>query len=131
MAERCYDYAGYLNTKDTMKREQNELQDKRTTSYNHSEKGSTRKPYVVILEQPISHTRFRFPSEKSVEKIIGENSSLEKKTYPKIQVLNFDERLWDAASVLVSCVSHNTAVPFNHPHNLASPAKVRLKKNVF
>ena len=84
-------------------------------------------PYVVILEQPISHTRFRFPSEKSIEKIIGENSSTRKKTYPKIQVLNYDKTVWGKAQVVVSCVSHNSAVPFVHPHNLVSPAKVKLK----
>ena len=81
-------------------------------------------PYVVILEQPISHTRFRFPSEKSVEKILGENTSPRKKTYPKIQVRNFDPHVWQSARVVVSCVSHNSTIPFIHPHNLVSPAKV-------
>ena len=83
-------------------------------------------PYVKILEQPISHTRFRFPSEKSVEKILGEHSSARKKTYPKIQILDCDPGTWHSAMVVVSCVSHNSAIPFIHPHNLVSPAKVRI-----
>ena len=83
-------------------------------------------PYMAILEQPKSHTRFRFPSEKNVEKIIGELSSPVKKSYPKIQIRNYDTCVWGEAVVVVSCVSHNSVVPFIHPHTLVGPAMVRM-----
>ena len=95
----------------------------------YSRKQDNNLPYVVIREQPVLHTRFRFPSEKSIEKINGENSSTRKKTYPTIQVLNYNKSIWKRARVVVSCVSHNSAIPFIHPHNLVSPAKVNLKNN--
>ena len=83
-------------------------------------------PYLVILEQPKSHTRFRFPNEKNVEKITGELSSAEKKSHLKIQIRNHDPCVWAEAVVVVSCVSHNSAVPFIHPHTLVGPAMVRI-----
>merc|ERR1719420_206840 len=80
------------------------------------------KPYVRILEQPASHKlRFRYKCEgRGAGALQGVSSSPDKKTFPKIQIVNYK----GPAVVVVSCVTHDSDIPKTHPHNLVSPASV-------
>merc|ERR1712012_340895 len=80
------------------------------------------KPYVRILEQPASHKlRFRYQCEgRGAGALQGERSTTEKKSFPKIQIVNYK----GPAVVVVSCVTHDSDPPKTHPHNLVSPASV-------
>ena len=80
------------------------------------------KPYIKIIEEPASHKlRFRYPCEgRGAGSLLGENSTPEKKTFPKIRICGYQ----GPAIVVVSCVTHNSAQPKAHPHNLVSPASV-------
>ena len=79
-------------------------------------------PRVVILEQPASHKlRFRYECEgRGAGALQGANSSTERKTHPKIQILGYS----GPAVVVVSCVTHDLDKPKSHPHMLVSPASV-------
>lgn len=63
----------------------------------------TATPHVQILEQPAPKAlRFRYECEgRSAGSIPGFNSTVETKTYPEIQVVNYTGR----AVVVVSCVT--------------------------
>lgn len=65
--------------------------------------GFTATPHVQILEQPAPKAlRFRYECEgRSAGSIPGANSTVETKTYPEIQVVNYTGR----AVVVVSCVT--------------------------
>merc|ERR1711936_317555 len=85
---------------------------------------NTKRPHVVILEQPVSDTRFRYPIEgRGAGVLKGEHSSAEKTTFPKIKIVGYK----GPAVVVVSCVTHDTKLPRCHPHNLVSPATVNNK----
>nr|AAY27981.1 REL/NF-kappaB [Euprymna scolopes] len=73
------------------------------------------KPNVVITEQPKSRGfRFRYQCEgRSAGSILGESSTAENKTYPTIQVCNYQ----GPAIVIVSCVTKDD-IPKPHPHSL-------------
>lgn len=73
-------------------------------------------PWVEILEQPKQRgLRFRYKCEgRSAGSILGELSTNEHKSFPKIRVNNFDSSV---AIIVVSCVSHEP--PYTpHPHSL-------------
>lgn len=59
--------------------------------------------FIEIVEQPAEkNARFRYSCEgRSAGSILGVKTSVEKRTYPAIRVLNYT----GAAVVLVSCVS--------------------------
>merc|ERR1711868_351086 len=80
------------------------------------------KPFVRILEQPASHKlRYRYKCEgRGAGALQGERSTTEKKSFPKIQIVNYS----GPAVVVVSCVTHDSDPPKTHPHNLVSPASV-------
>jgi len=80
------------------------------------------KPHVRILEQPASHKlRFRYQCEgRGAGALQGQNSTPDKKTFPKIQIVGYK----GPAVVVVSCVTHDSDPPKAHPHNLVSPASV-------
>merc|ERR1711868_113822 len=80
------------------------------------------KPFVRILEQPASHKlRFRYKCEgRGAGALQGERSTTEKKSFPKIQIVNYT----GPGVVVVSCVTHDSDIPKTHPHNLVSPASV-------
>ena len=80
------------------------------------------KPYLKILEQPKSNNlRFRYQCEgRGAGALQGERSTTEKKSFPKIQIVNYT----GPAVVVVSCVTHDSDPPKTHPHNLVSPASV-------
>merc|ERR1719188_2090751 len=80
------------------------------------------KPHVRILEQPKSNSlRFRYKCEgRGAGALQGVSSSPDKKTFPKIQIVNYK----GPAVVVVSCVTHDSEIPKTHPHNLVSPASV-------
>jgi len=80
------------------------------------------KPYLKILEQPKSNNlRFRYQCEgRGAGALQGERSTAEKKSFPKIQIVNYT----GPAVVVVSCVTHDSDPPKTHPHNLVSPASV-------
>merc|ERR1712012_1136702 len=80
------------------------------------------KPFVRILEQPASHKlRYRYKCEgRGAGALQGERSTSDKKSFPKIQIVNYS----GPAVVVVSCVTHDSDVPKTHPHNLVSPASV-------
>lgn len=65
-------------------------------------------PYVIILEQPAKAAiRFRYGSEgRPSGTISGVNSTVDKNTFPTIQVVNYVGR----AIVVVSCVT------IDYPH---------------
>ena len=85
----------------------------------------TVRPFVRIVEQPVSDTRFRYPVEgRGAGVLKGENSRPDKATFPKIQILGYE----GPAVVVVSCVTHDTDLPRAHPHNLVSPASVNNKE---
>lgn len=65
--------------------------------------GRNLKPYAVIIEQPASKlTRFRYECEgRSAGSIPGNTSRPERKTFPTIQIRNYEGR----AMVVVSCVT--------------------------
>ncbi|XP_026675878.1 embryonic polarity protein dorsal-like isoform X2 [Diaphorina citri] len=77
---------------------------------------ASRRPYIEILEQPKSKVRFRYECEgRSAGSIMGANSTLECKSYPKIMIRNY---VGDA-HLVVSCVSKDS--PYrSHPHKLVS-----------
>merc|ERR1712227_1046887 len=80
------------------------------------------KPFVRILEQPASHKlRYRYKCEgRGAGALQGERSTTDKKSFPKIQIVNYT----GPAVVVVSCVTHDSDPPKTHPHNLVSPASV-------
>merc|ERR1712012_321364 len=80
------------------------------------------KPYLKILEQPKSNNlRFRYQCEgRGAGALQGERSTTDKKSFPKIQIVNYK----GPAVVVVSCVTHDSDIPKTHPHNLVSPASV-------
>jgi len=80
------------------------------------------KPFVRILEQPASHKlRYRYKCEgRGAGALQGERSTSDKKSFPKIQIVNYT----GPAVVVVSCVTHDSDPPKTHPHNLVSPASV-------
>lgn len=80
------------------------------------------RPWVEILEQPKANSlRFRYQCEgRGAGALQGATSTLDHKTFPKIQVHGFK----GPAVVVVSCVTHDTTPPKAHPHNLVSPATV-------
>ncbi|CAO1337481.1 unnamed protein product [Diamesa serratosioi] len=85
----------------------------------------TATPHVQIQEQPAPKAlRFRYECEgRSAGSIPGANSTVETKTYPEIQVVNYTGR----AVVVVSCVTKD--LPYRpHPHNLVG--KEGCKKGV-
>ncbi|CAO1337306.1 unnamed protein product [Diamesa tonsa] len=85
----------------------------------------TATPHVQILEQPAPKAlRFRYECEgRSAGSIPGANSTVETKTYPEIQIVNYSGR----AVVVVSCVTKD--LPYRpHPHNLVG--KEGCKKGV-
>lgn len=85
----------------------------------------TVRPFVRIVEQPVSDTRFRYLVEgRGAGVLKGENSRPDKATFPKIQILGYE----GPAVVVVSCVTHDTDLPRAHPHNLVSPASVNNKE---
>ncbi|KFM64715.1 Embryonic polarity protein dorsal, partial [Stegodyphus mimosarum] len=65
----------------------------------------TNKPYVRIIEQPASRSlRFRYECEiegRSAGSIVGANNTAENRTYPTIQVMNYQ----GPYAVVVSCVT--------------------------
>lgn len=68
---------------------------------------------ILILEQPASLVRFRYESE-GLYPTQGATSTAMKKTFPTIQIANFDR----LATVIVSCVTKDQ--PYRpHPHCLA------------
>ncbi|XP_076314336.1 transcription factor p65-like isoform X3 [Tachypleus tridentatus] len=73
-------------------------------------------PHVRILEQPASRAlRFRYECEgRSAGSIPGVNSTVDCKTYPTIQVMNYR----GSAVVVVSCVTKEGPPYRPHPHNL-------------
>lgn len=85
-----------------------------------------RRPYVRILEQPMSKAmRFRYECEgRNAGPIIGINSTTETKSYPRIQVVGYK----GPAVVIVSCVTHEE--PYKpHPYNIV--AKDQENKGVY
>ena len=83
------------------------------------------RPFVRIVEQPVCEVRFRYPVEgRGAGVVKGENSGPDKATFPKIQIFGYE----GPAEVVVSCVTHHTATPRAHPHNLVSPATVNNKE---
>lgn len=83
------------------------------------------KPFVRIVEQPAKCAiRFRYECEgRSAGSIPGVNSTPENKTFPTIQVCNYNGK----AVVVVSCVTKEP--PYRpHPHNLVG--KEGCKKGV-
>ncbi|KAK3930978.1 Embryonic polarity protein dorsal [Frankliniella fusca] len=67
---------------------------------------------LLILEQPAPLVRFRYKSE-GIHPIQGITSTSTKKTFPKIQIVNFD----GLATVVISCVTRDP--PYRpHPHCL-------------
>ena len=85
----------------------------------------TVRPFVRIVEQPVSDTRFRYPVEgRGAGVLKGEHSRPNKVTFPQIQILGYE----GPAVVVVSCVTHHTDLPRAHPHNLVSPATVNNKE---
>ena len=85
---------------------------------------NTSKPFIRIIEQPKSNSlRFRYQCEgRGAGALQGQHSSQERKTFPKIQIVGTSR----PAVVVVSCVTHDTEPPKAHPHNLVSPASVRV-----
>lgn len=82
-------------------------------------------PYVRILEQPARCAlRFRYECEgRSAGSIPGCNSTAENKTFPTIELVNYN----GPAAVVVSCVTKQA--PYRpHPHNLVG--KEGCKKGV-
>lgn len=76
-----------------------------------------RAPWVEILEEPKQRgLRFRYKCEgRSAGSILGEGSTSQRKSFPRIRINNFDG---NAAIVVVSCVTHD-GVPYSpHPHSL-------------
>ncbi|XP_063975091.1 embryonic polarity protein dorsal-like [Diachasmimorpha longicaudata] len=72
-------------------------------------------PYIVVLEQPASKEyRFRYECERrSHGSLLGANSTVYKKTFPKIRVVG----LKTEAYLIVSCVTKDP--PYKvHPHRL-------------
>ena len=60
-------------------------------------------PRIIILEQPTQSIRFRYVNEgRNGGPVVGCNSTLEQKTFVRIQLTNYTGR----AIVVVSCVSH-------------------------
>ena len=82
------------------------------------------KPSVHIVEQPASHKlRFRYQCEgRGAGALQGQFSTSEKKIFPKIQIQGYK----GPAVVVVSCVTYDNDLPRAHPHNLVSPASVRI-----
>jgi len=81
------------------------------------------RPYLRILEQPKTNAlRFRYQCEgRGAGALQGERSTLERKSYPRVQICNYK----GPAVVVVSCVTHDSDPrPRAHPHNLVSPASV-------
>lgn len=82
-------------------------------------------PFVRILEQPARCAlRFRYECEgRSAGSIPGCNSTAENKTFPTIELINYN----GPAAVVVSCVTKQA--PYRpHPHNLVG--KEGCKKGV-
>lgn len=82
-------------------------------------RGIKNEAYVSIFEQPKQRgLRFRYKCEgRSAGSIPGDKSTSERKTYPAIQIHNFEG---PAAIVVVSCVTKEK--PYQpHPHNLVGP----------
>jgi hypothetical protein len=82
-------------------------------------------PFVRILEQPARCAlRFRYECEgRSAGSIPGCNSTAENKTFPTIELVNYN----GPAAVVVSCVTKQ--MPYRpHPHNLVG--KEGCKKGV-
>ncbi|XP_044003989.1 putative transcription factor p65 homolog [Aphidius gifuensis] len=70
-------------------------------------------PFIEIVEQPASATRFRYTGENRTETLLGRSSTKTTKTYFKIKIHN----LQGPARVSVSCVSKND--PYHiHSHGL-------------
>ena len=92
-------------------------------------------PMVFIIEQPCKSYRFRYSSEQGVVACLyGENSTLQTKTYPKLKISNFNNLLWTAADVLVSCVTHDVQPgqlhPGVHPNMVMNNKRVTITKNL-
>lgn len=81
----------------------------------------TATPHVQILEQPAPKAlRFRYECEgRSAGSIPGANSTVETKTYPEIQIVNYTGR----AVVVVSCVTKDL------PYRLVSTFKIKKLMN--
>ena len=89
-----------------------------------SASGDPKRPSVVILEQPVSEMRFRYPIEgRGAGVLRGEHSQPDKTTFPKIKIVGYS----GPAVVVVSCVTQDTDLPRTHPHNLVSPATVNTR----
>ena len=86
----------------------------------------TKRPNIVILEQPVSDMRFRYPIEgRGAGVLRGEHSRPDKTTFPKIKIVGYS----GPAVVVVSCVTHDNDLPRAHPHNLVSPATVNTRES--
>lgn len=60
-------------------------------------------PRIKIIEQPTQSIRFRYVNEgRNGGPVVGSNSTMEQKTFVRIQLVNYTGR----AIVVVSCVSH-------------------------
>ncbi|XP_042902218.1 embryonic polarity protein dorsal isoform X2 [Parasteatoda tepidariorum] len=90
--------------------------------------GYSNQPYVRILEQPAPRSlRFRYECEiegRSAGSIVGINNTSEKRTFPTIQVMNYQGQY----AVVVSCVSKDGPPYRPHPHNLVG--KENCKRGV-
>lgn len=88
--------------------------------------GDPKRPRIVILEQPVSDMRFRYPIEgRGAGVLRGEHSRPDKATFPKIKIVGYS----GPAVVVVSCVTHDTDLARTHPHNLVSPATVNTRQS--
>lgn len=86
----------------------------------------TQRPHVIVVEQPVSETRFRYPIEgRGAGVLKGEHSRADLTTFPKIKIVGYE----GPAVVVVSCVTHDSDIPRAHPHNLVSPATVNNKES--
>lgn len=66
------------------------------------------KPYLKIIEQPEKSCRFRYESEKGRRSsIFGENSTVEKQSYPTIEIGNCT----GTVEIRISCVTNNDRAP--------------------
>ena len=93
-------------------------------------------PTVLVLEQPCKSYRFRYSSEQGVVACLyGENSTLRARTFPKLKISNFNNMLWTAADVLVSCVTHDLQPgqlhPRVHPNMVMNNKRVTIALNVY
>lgn len=58
--------------------------------------------YIDIVEQPASNLmRFRYSSERRCGSILGVNTTVDRKTFPAIRIVNYTGKV----SIVVSCVT--------------------------